>query len=301
MLRRWLPDCGPEYLPFLWKIIDVSENIPDPSDDYEFLQAKPRDTRTTVMLWNLPNNYTWGGPGVRKHSAWFVSGRGSIVFSTCFCSKAIDGRELTESGDFLRRVRWPRRHFGVQHPLLQVAVSSSSLCVWARRASRASSIFCIFLSILGQDMSWPREPGCCSMPHGAMVRSKAGLGYAFVNLCDPSFAGVLRSSWGNLVTTWRHLNGFVVPKFGISGDLSNISSTGPEMSRILERWATGRFRGATILEDFRRLYQMGAHLQLWRTIWKTTVVMVACSSRTSWISLGISGDPGPPNAKKMLP
>jgi hypothetical protein len=43
--------------------------------------------------------------------------------------------------------------------------------------------------------------------------------------------------------------------------------TGPEteMSRMGERWATGRFRGATILEDFRRLYQMGAHLQLWRT------------------------------------
>jgi len=141
MLRRWLPDCGPEYLPFLWKIIDVSENIPDPSDDYEFLQAKPRDTRTTVMLRNLPNNYTWGGPGVRKHSAWFVSGRGSIVFSTFFCSKAIDGRELTESGEFLGRVRWPRRQ-----NLLECNIHCSKsqclhhLCVFEpKKSSRSES------------------------------------------------------------------------------------------------------------------------------------------------------------------
>lgn len=185
----------------------------------------------------------------------------------------------------------------------------------ARRASRASSIFCIFLSILGQDMSWPSWPweyhgplGAVPWCHGAMVRSKAGLGYAFVNLCDPSFVGVLRSlrevgwiwwpptatpEWIRCPEIWHLRRSF--KHFPIW-----IHLTGPEMSRMGERWATGRFRGATILEDFRRLYQMGAHLQLWRTN-STTVVMVVCSSRTLGISLGISGDPGPQTPTKTLP
>ena len=116
----------------LWtQIPSVSESCPDPWDD-EFLQAKPRDTRTTVMLRNLPNNYTWGA-----------------------------------QAEALRRI-----------------------CVRTRIYGIFNTFFCIFLSILGQDMSWAGEPGHVPCP---VVRSKAGLGYAFVNLCDPSFAGVLRS------------------------------------------------------------------------------------------------------------
>ena len=112
-------------------------------------------------------------------------------------------------------------------------------------------------------MSWAGEPGHVPCP---VVRSKAGLGYAFVNLCDPSFAGVLRSfelrEFGHMATLeWiRSENSGSQEIFQQkSQHFPNISPFDPEMS-IEHRGKMGGsdLRGATILEDFRRLYQMGA-------------------------------------------